>query len=112
MFISINHIPVKAGREKDFEQMFREREKAVENEPGFVSMDVLTPGKKQMMGGPPEAAGNEYQVLTRWESEADFRNWLKSDAFKKAHSREVDSTIFDGRSYLTLHPAVEGAGAP
>jgi heme-degrading monooxygenase HmoA len=111
MFISINHIPVKAGREADFEKMFQERERAVENEPGFVSLDVLKPGKKMSMGGPMESAGNEYQVLTRWKDEQSFNSWVHSDAFKKAHSRDFDATIFDGRSYLTLHGTIENAGA-
>src|SRR5688572_22791302 len=86
MFISINHIPVKAGREEDFERMFRERERAVEDQPGFLSLDVLKPGKKMIMGQPPEHNDNEYQVLTRWENEESFRGWIHSEAFKRAHS--------------------------
>jgi heme-degrading monooxygenase HmoA len=111
MFISINHIPVKKGREEDFEKLFRERDRAVEDQPGFVSLDILRPGSRMLMGGPPEPAGNEYQVLARWENEQSFRQWVSSDAFKKSHARDHDATIFDGRSYLTFHEAVEGAGA-
>lgn len=111
MFISINHIPVKAGREADFEKMFRERDRSVEHQPGFVSLDVLKPGNRMAMGGPPESCGNEYQVLSRWENEAAFRSWTTSDAFKKSHSRDIDMTVFDGKSYLTMHESVEGAGA-
>ncbi|MFN8657634.1 MAG: antibiotic biosynthesis monooxygenase [Candidatus Obscuribacterales bacterium] len=111
MFISINHIPVKAGREADFEKMFRERDRSVEHQPGFHSLDVLKPGSRMVMGSAPESCGNEYQVLTRWEDEAAFKAWVHSDAFKKAHSREMDTTVFDGKSYLTFHEAVEGASA-
>ena len=111
MFISINHIPVKKGREEDFERMFKERERAVEDQPGFLSLDVLKPGMRMLMGGKPEQTDNEYQVLTRWESEEAFRGWVHSDAFKKAHSREFDATIFDGKSYLTMHHAIEGVSA-
>lgn len=111
MFISINHIPVRAGREEDFEKMFRERDRSVEKEPGFVSLDIMKPGVKSVHGGPPEPLGNEYQVMTRWENEAAFRNWLKSDAFKRSHSRPTDPEIFDGKSYLTLHGTIDGAGA-
>ncbi len=112
MFISINHIPVKTGREADFEKMFIERDRAVENQPGFVSLDILKPGSRAVRGGAPEPLGNnEYQVLTRWVDEPSFRGWVKSDAFKKSHSREIDNTIFDGASYLTYHETVEGAGA-
>ena len=111
MFVSINHIPVKQGREEDFEKMFRERERAVEDQPGFLSLDVLKPGMKMLMGGAPERVDNEYQVLTRWADEKSFRGWIHSDAFKRAHSREFDSTIFDGTSYLTLHETIEGVSA-
>jgi len=110
LFVSINHIPVKPERAEDFERMFRERERAVEDMPGFVSLDVLKPGKRMLMGGQEESAGNEYQVLTRWENQEAFVNWVHSDAFKKAHARPVDGTIFAGRSYLTLHESIEGVG--
>ena len=111
MFISINHIPVKQGREADFEKMFRERDRAVENQPGFVSLDILRPGTRSIRGSAPEAFTNEYQVLTRWENESAFLGWVKSDAFKSSHSRNIDTSIFDGQSYLTCHETVEGAGA-
>lgn len=112
MFISVNHIPVKAGREEDFEKMFRERDRAVETQPGFVSLDILKPGSRAIRGGGSEPIGNnEYQVLTRWVDEAAFRGWVTSDAFRKSHSRIVDDTVFDGKSYLTYHHTVEGAGA-
>lgn len=112
MFISINHIPVTPGREEDFEAMFRARERAVEDQPGFLSLDVLKPGMKMLMGsGQMEKVDNEYQVLTRWETEDAFRQWIHSDAFKKAHARSHDPSIFAGKSYLTLHHAVEGASA-
>ena len=111
MFVSINHIPVKAGREDDFEKMFKERERVVEKQQGFISLDILKPGRKSFPGQKPEPNGNEYQVLTRWQSEQAFRSWVGSEDFKKSHSREVDRTVFDGKSYLTYHETIEGAGA-
>jgi len=111
MFISINHIPVAPGREADFERIFRERERVVEDQPGFLSIDVLRPGTRMAVGVKAVRKNNEYQVLTRWRSREDFHNWVHSDAFKRAHSREVDATIFDGKSYLTFHQTVEGASA-
>jgi heme-degrading monooxygenase HmoA len=111
MFISINHIPVATGREADFERMFKERERAVELQPGFISLDVLKPGKKMLMGRPSDEVLIEYQVLTRWSDEAAFVSWVQSDAFKKSHSRHFDPEIFAGKSYLTVHEAVEGASA-
>ncbi|MCB9469455.1 MAG: antibiotic biosynthesis monooxygenase [Candidatus Obscuribacterales bacterium] len=111
MFISVNNIPVKKGREADFEKMFIERDRVVEKQEGFVSLDILKPGKKRIMGGAAEDLPHEYQVMTRWESEEAFRKWVGSEDFKKSHSREIDKTVFDGQSYLTLYHSVEGAGA-
>lgn len=111
MFVSINHIPVKEGREADFEKMFLERDRVVEKQDGFVSLDILKPGSKRVMGGAPEALEHEYQVMTRWRNEEAFKNWVGSEDFKKSHSREVDKSIFSGKSYLTFHHSVEGAGA-
>ena len=111
MFISINHIPVTPGREADFEQLFRQRERSVQEQPGFISLDVLKPGAKMQMGKPIPDDSNEYQVLTRWQSAEAFRNWISSDSFKKSHSRESDPAIFAGKSYLSTHETVEGAGS-
>ena len=111
MFISINHIPVKPGRESEFEELFRQREKAVEKQPGFISLDVLKPGQKMIMGQSVESTTHEYQVLTRWENEQAFVEWVHSEDFKRAHSRQKDTTMFDGKSHLTLHGTIDGAGA-
>lgn len=109
LFVSINHIPVKPDRAEDFERMFKERDRGVEKMEGFISLDLVRPGTRAMMGG-PEVPGTEYQVLTRWESREAFNGWVHSDEFKKAHSRPVDGSIFAGKSYLTLHDTVEGVG--
>lgn len=113
MFISINHIAVARGRESDFEKLFQSRERAVEDQPGFISLDVLKPGRRMAMGeaAQPEEVVNEFQVLTRWEDEGSFKSWIASDAFKQSHSKDVDKSIFSGGSYLTLHQVVEGASA-
>ncbi|MBZ0184864.1 MAG: antibiotic biosynthesis monooxygenase [Candidatus Obscuribacterales bacterium] len=111
MFVSINHIMVKRGREADFEKRFLARDRAVEDQPGFVSIDILKPGMKSIRGSAPEPLEhNEYQVMTRWENEEAFRSWVKSDSFKQSHSGEIDKTMFDGQSYLTYHQTIVGAG--
>jgi len=114
MYVSINHIPVVKERAEDFENLFRKREGSVDTQPGFLSLDVLRPAPKMAMGKPFEENAeepNEYQVVTRWVDEEAFRNWIRSDAFKKSHSRGSDPTIFAGRSYQTTHHVVDGASA-
>jgi heme-degrading monooxygenase HmoA len=114
MYVSINHIPVVKERAEDFENLFRQREGAVDKQPGFLSLDVLRPAPKMAMGKPFEENAeepNDYQVVTRWVSEEAFKNWIRSDAFKQSHSRGSDPTIFAGRSYQTTHQVVDGASA-
>ena len=111
MFVSINHIPVTEGREGDFEEVWRGRDRSVEAQPGFVSLDVLKPGMiLSMSADPPTRQDNTYHVLTRWESREAFLNWVRSDAFKQAHRRDRDPGIFAGKSMVTTHDTIEGVG--
>ena len=112
MFVSINHIPVAEGREADFEALWQSRERTVEQQPGFISLDILKPGLMMVRGQAPRKVDNVYHVMSRWESEAAFRAWIASDAFRQAHQRETDRTIYDGPAHVTLHETIEGAGAP
>ena len=57
MFVVMNRITVAEGRESDFEKTFTERDRAVDQMPGFVDMQVLRP-----------VEGRTYIVLTRWKS--------------------------------------------
>ncbi len=109
MYISINHIFVAKGREAEFEELFRNRERNVQDLPGFLSLDVLKPGAKMQMGTRIPDDTNEYQVMTRWESAQAFTNWVQSDSFKKSHSKESDPTMYAGKSFITMHEAVDGA---
>src|SRR4051812_1549241 len=64
MFIVMNRIPVAEGREQDFERSFMNRDRAVNQMPGFIDMQVLRP-----------AEGRTYVVLTRWQTREAFQNW-------------------------------------
>ena len=46
--------------------------------PGFISNKVLRPTKD----------GDPYIVLTLWETEKDFKGWIKSDEFKEGHAKQ------------------------
>ena len=112
MFVSINHITVADGREADFEELWKSRDRSVEEQPGFVSLDVLKPGMiLSMSAEPPKKQDNTYHVLSRWESRGAFEAWVHSDAFRKGHSGERDRTIFTGRAMVTTHDTIEGVGA-
>ncbi len=111
MFVSINHISVAEGREADFEALWRGRDRSVEAQSGFISLDVLKPGMiLSMSADPPTKQDNTYHVLTRWESKDAFLNWVRSDAFKQAHRHPRDPGMFAGRPLVTTHDTIEGVG--
>ena len=73
--VKINAIAVPEGGGAELEARFAARLGAVENMPGFEGFELLRP-----------IAGEErYFVYTRWATEDDFQNWLKSQQFKHGH---------------------------
>ncbi len=77
MFVAINFISCPEDYKARFEQLFADRVRAIDTMPGFVEMEVL----RQKDGEGP------YLVLSHWESEEQFREWVKSPAFIEGHRR-------------------------
>ena len=78
MVIVMNRIPVAQGREREFEETFAGRDRAVDQMPGFVEMQVWRPTE-----------GRIYIVMTRWQSREDFQRWTESEAFMSAHRKST-----------------------
>ncbi len=77
MFVTMNRIFVNQEHGSIFEERFRNRQHAVDQMPGFVRNIVLR----------PQAENDPYVVMTFWQSEEDFKNWVDSDAFKQGHAK-------------------------
>lgn len=93
MIVIQNRIPIKEEYKAQFEKVFSETESHLKETPGFVRNEVLRPVK-----------GNEYIVMTHWETMEDFQNWMNSDAFKKAHTgNELPKEAFDGENQIAMH---------
>ena len=102
----------RAGAETG-EKLWQERERSIDDQSGFVSLDILKPGMiLSMSADPPKKQDNTYHVLTRWESREAFMSWVRSDAFRKAHGQKRDRGIFGGPAQVTTHDVIEGASAP
>ena len=95
MYIAMNRFEINAGREPDFEKLWKERETFLAEVPGFKEFHLLR--------GP----GDEEQTLcvshSVWESEAAFKAWTQSEAFRKGHA---DARSPEGT--LRGHPKMEG----
>lgn len=74
MVVVMNVVQAVEGRARDFERAFLGRERLLSEAEGFRGFELLR-----------RTEGREYVVLTRWERAEDFRNWVKSDLFQRAH---------------------------
>ncbi len=100
MFIVANRVYVAAGWEEEFEERFRRRAGRIEQQPGFVRMEVLKPVSED----------TPYVVSTTWENEQAFRAWVGSADFKEAHANPLPKEAFSGQSRLEQHESVISAG--
>ena len=76
-FVAINFIRVTDEYRARFEELFGSRAHAIDAMPGFRDMQVLR----------PTGDAEEYLVVSRWNSEGDFRAWTGSEAFLAGHRR-------------------------
>ena len=79
MYLAMNRFTVPLENAADFEELWLSRESRLQDMDGFVSFHMLK--------GPEEEGAILYASHTIWESEAHFRAWTTSDAFRAAHAR-------------------------
>ncbi len=91
----MNRFKIVPGREKDFEKIWRERETFLEDVPGFIEFHLVK--------GDSEESHTLYASHSMWKSQNYFRNWTKSESFRKAHKGAGEhSDVYIG------HPVFEG----
>ena len=96
MFIVANRIPIAQDWQGEFENRFRKRAGEIDKQPGFVSMQILKPTSED----------TPYVVLTRWQDENAFQEWIKSDDFKQAHQNPLPREAFTGKPVIEKHQVV------
>ena len=93
MVVKINAIEVAEGRGPELEARVARRAAEVDGQPGFRGFELLRPVKGE----------DRYFVVTHWETEEDFQNWIKSAAFTRGHAQaRADSkgTVAHGSAVL------------
>ena len=73
--VKINVLTVPKERRAVLEERFGARAGEVDTVPGFESFQLLRPSDD----------GDRYFVVTQWESEAAFEDWMASRAFARGH---------------------------
>ena len=74
-FVSLSRFVVANGMEVEVKDAFRRRPHLVEDAPGYLRMEVISPVKS-----PPEI-----WLLTFWTDEASFSAWHKSHLYGQSH---------------------------
>lgn len=74
-FVAINVLTVPQERAAALEERFAARRGAVDRAPGFESFELMR----------PVSGNDQYLVVTRWRSQADFQAWTQSQAFGQGH---------------------------
>ena len=93
MVVKINAIEVSEGREAELEARFAARAQEVDNQPGFMGFELLR----------PKAGEKRYFVVTHWESDEAFQDWIKSSAFTRGHVQaraDAKGTVAHGSALM------------
>lgn len=83
MYIAMNRFRIAPGSEDEFVSIWKNRDTHLDSVPGFKEFHLIK--------GEP---GEDYTLFAShsiWESQQDFVNWTKSEAFRKAHASAGDS---------------------
>jgi heme-degrading monooxygenase HmoA len=75
-YVSISRFRVRNGMEREVADAFRARPHLVDDAPGFVRMEVLSPAEDD----------SEFWLVTYWTDEASFRAWHRGHTFRESHS--------------------------
>ena len=104
MVVKINAIEVAEGRGPELEARFARRAAEVDGMPGFRGFELLR----------PVAGESRYFVVTHWDSDEDFQNWVKSAAFTRGHAQaraDSQGTVAHGSAVLEFE-VVDLSAAP
>jgi heme-degrading monooxygenase HmoA len=95
MYIAMNRFKVRRGAEPDFEAVWRNRERHLNEMQGYVDFHLLR--------GPETDEHTLYASHTVWKTHDDFIAWTKSEQFRKAHG-----SAGQGKPLFLGHPNFEG----
>ncbi len=84
--VKINVLSVPAERRDVLEQRFAARAGEVDSTPGFESFQLLRPTDES----------DRYFVVTQWETEQAFTDWMESRAFQRGHAGGGDGDAGGG----------------
>ncbi|WP_085034240.1 antibiotic biosynthesis monooxygenase family protein [Ensifer aridi] len=97
MYFAMNRFRVAIGHEAAFEAVWKGRDSALADMPGFIDFHLLRGDSV------PEEGYTPYISKSTWESRDAFIDWTKSENFRTAHR-----SAGDNRSMYLSPPKFEG----
>ena len=95
MFIAMNRFKIVLGKEKEFENVWKNRDTHLKDVPGFKEFNLVK--------GDTNDEHTLYASHSIWNSKNDFINWTKSEAFRLAHKNSGQH-----KGLYLGHPNFEG----
>jgi heme-degrading monooxygenase HmoA len=80
----MNVVDVADGQADALEEAFRTRERRVDEQPGFLSLEVLRPRSGRWHAD--RRVAQSYVVFSRWASADAYAAWTRSTAFHPPHA--------------------------
>lgn len=77
MYIVMNKFKIISGKEKKFEEVWKNRNSNLDGVPGFLEFHLIK--------GMVSETHTVYASHSSWNSQEDFYNWVKSEVFREAH---------------------------
>ncbi|MBB3931291.1 heme-degrading monooxygenase HmoA [Kaistia hirudinis] len=101
MYIAMNRFRVIKGSEAEFEEVWRSRDRHLDEMEGYVDFHLLK--------GPEAEDHTLYSSHTIWKTKDDFVAWTKSEQFRQAHKGAGDrKPMFLGHPQFEGFETVEG----
>ncbi len=95
MFVAMNRFKVAAGREEEFERVWRERRSYLQGVEGFVQFALLRAD-----------APSEYVSHSTWRDRQSFIAWTSSEAFAAGHRQGSLAGLLEGPPQLSTYEAI------
>ena len=95
MFIAMNRFKIVLGKEKEFEDVWKNRDTHLEGVSGFKEFHLVK--------GETNEENTLYASHSVWNSKDDFINWTKSEEFRLAHKNSGQH-----KGLYLGHPNFEG----
>ena len=101
MIVAMSRFCVKDGREPDVRQAFLDRPRLVDDQAGFLGLEVFQ----------DEADRSIFYLVTRWSDVISFQTWHSSEAHRHSHEAMPKGLKLDSAfTWLRVLERVEGGG--